>query len=91
MYILYNRIVTKPLPTTVTMTELRENLAAYLDAAEAGKTITVTRRGRPSVRLEAAGTEPQPLEPSALKAFRASLAVRVPADQVVRMRQDERT
>lgn len=79
--------INKPLPTTVTMTELRENLASYLDAAEAGETITITRRGKPSVKLVTAAQEQGALD---LAAFRASLGVRVGAGAVSRLRQGER-
>lgn len=80
----------KPLSTTVTMTELRENLASYLDAAEAGETITITRRGKPRVKLVTAAQEQGALDLAALAAFRASLGVRVGAGAVSRLRQGER-
>jgi prevent-host-death family protein len=35
----------------VPATELRSNLAAYLDEARAGGTVVVTRSGRPAARL----------------------------------------
>ena len=50
----------KPLPTEVTASALRDNLAAYLDAAEHGATITITRRGRPSLQLVVVGRRPKP-------------------------------
>lgn len=79
----------KPLATTVTMTELRGNLAAYLDAAEAGKTITIIRRGKPSAMMTAAQGGAA-LDVAELVTFRESLGVRVEAGAVVRLREDER-
>ena len=52
----------KPLPTEVTASALRDNLAAYLDAAERGATITITRRGRPSLQLAVVGETPEALD-----------------------------
>ena len=72
------------------MSELRENLSAYLDAAENGQTITITRRGRPSATLAAAGGAPEPLDLDALGTFRAALGVRVAESAVVSAREDER-
>lgn len=80
----------KMLPTEVTMTEFRDNLSAYLDAAESGKTITITRRGRPSATLAAAGEIADAIDLGALRAFRESLGVRTDESIIVRARQDER-
>lgn len=80
----------KPLPTEVTASALRDNLAAYLDAAEHGATITITRRGRPSLQLAVVGETPDALDPKDLRAFRASLGVSVEQSGVVAARQDER-
>jgi prevent-host-death family protein len=80
----------KTLPTEVTMTEFRDNLSAYLDAAESGKTITITRRGRPSATLTAAGEIADAIDLGALRAFRESLGVRIDESIIVRARQDER-
>ena len=82
--------MTKPLPTEVTMSRFRENLSSYLDAAENGQTITITRRGRPSATLAAAGGRGEPLDLGALRAFRDSLSVRLDDSVVVRAREDER-
>ena len=72
------------------MTEFRENLAAYLDAVEGGKTITITRRGRPSAKLEAARGTAQAIDLDELRAFRESLGVRTGDSVIVRARQGER-
>ena len=80
----------KPLPTEVTASALRDNLAAYLDAAERGATITITRRGRPSLQLAVTGETPEALDLTDLRAFRASLGVSVEQSVVVAARQDER-
>lgn len=72
------------------MSEFRENLSSYLDAAERGQTITITRRGRPSATLAAAGEWGEPLDLAALRAFRESLGVRVDESIVVRAREGER-
>ena len=80
----------KPLPTEVTASALRDNLAAYLDAAERGTTITITRRGRPSLQLALVGETPEALDLEELRAFRASLGVRLEQSGVVVARQDER-
>lgn len=66
----------RPLPLTVTMSEFRDNLAAYLDAVEQGRIVTITRHGRPSARLETARAAPAPIDAADLRAFRASLGVR---------------
>ena len=80
----------KLLPTEVTASALRDNLAAYLDAAEHGATITITRRGRPSLQLAVVGEMPEALDPKDLRAFRTSLGVRLEQGGVVAARQDER-
>jgi prevent-host-death family protein len=80
----------KTLPTEVTMTEFRDNLSAYLDAAENGKTITITRRGRPSATLAAAREIANAIDLGALRAFRESLGVRTDESVIVRARQDGR-
>ena len=82
--------MSKPLPTEVTASTLRDNLAAYLDAAEHGATITITRRGRPSLQLAVVGETPEALDPTDLRTFRASLGVRVEQSAVIAARQDER-
>ena len=87
---MYTTSMTKPLPTEVTMSEFREHLSSYLDAAERGQTITITRRGRPSAMLAAAEAKGEPLDVAALRAFRESLGVRVDESVVVRAREDER-
>ena len=80
----------KPLPTAVTASALRDNLAAYLDAAEHGATITITRRGRPSLQLAVVEETPDALDLEDLRAFRTLLGVRVKQSGVVAARQDER-
>lgn len=80
----------KPFPTEVTTSVFRDNLAAYLDAAERGATITITRRGRPSLQLAVAREAPEALDLTDLRAFRTSLGVRVERSAVVADRQDER-
>lgn len=82
--------MSKLLPLEVTMSEFRENLSAYLDAAENGATITITRRGRPSAKLAAAEEAPEAINLAGLKAFRASLGVRAQESAVVTTRRDER-
>jgi antitoxin (DNA-binding transcriptional repressor) of toxin-antitoxin stability system len=72
------------------MTEFRDNLSAYLDAAESGKTITITRRGRPSATLAAARGVLEAINLVELKAFRESLGVRVKESVIVEARRDER-
>ena len=81
--------MSKPLPTEVTASALRDNLAAYLDAAEHGATITITRRGRPSLQLAVVEETTEALDLEELRAFRASLGVRVKQSGVVAARQDE--
>ena len=81
--------MTKPLPTEVTMSRFRE-ISSYLDAAERGQTITITRRGRPSATLAAAGGRGKPLDLAALQAFRESLGVRVAESVIMSVRGDER-
>lgn len=82
--------MSKPLPTEITASAFRDHLAAYLDAAERGQAITITRRGRPSLRLTAAGEPPSTLDLEDLRAFRASLSVRVADSAVVAARGGER-
>lgn len=72
------------------MTEFRDNLSAYLDAAENGKTITITRRGRPSATLAAARGVLEAINLVELKAFRESLGVHVRESVIVEARRDER-
>lgn len=72
------------------MSEFRDNLSAYLDAAENGATITITRRGRPSAKLAAAGEVPEAIDLAELRAFRALLGVRAAESAIVAARQDER-
>ena len=74
----------------INMSEFRENLGAYLDAAEAGKTIIIRRRGKPSVTLSATHSLPEPIDVEHAKAFRESLGVSVDENAVVSNRRDER-
>ena len=73
----------------VSMSELRDNLAAYLDLVEHGKTITITRHGKPSAELRTA-ERATPIDLEALEAFRASLGVEVEESIIIKMRQGER-
>lgn len=78
------------LPLQVNMSEFRENISAYLDAVEAGKIVTIMRRGKPSAVLEAAKTLPEPINLQKLAKLRASLGVEVDNDIISRMRKEER-
>ena len=71
------------------MTEFRDNLAAYLDLVERGKTVTITRRGKPSAELKPTESA-EPIDVEALEAFRASLGVHVETNIIVEARQGER-
>ena len=82
--------MTHSLPLKVTMSEFRDNLSAYLDAVQEGKTVTITRRGRPSAVLTGATEVPEAIDLDDLKAFRASLNVDADSSVVVRSRQVER-
>ena len=72
------------------MSELRDNLSAYLDAAERGLTITVTRRGKPSATLAAIAPVPEAIDATALERFRQELKVQSPRSIVVELRTEER-
>lgn len=87
---LYNDDMSRTLPLEVTMSEFRDNLSAYLDAAENGATITITRRGRPSAKLAAAKEVPEAIDLTELRALRTSLGVRAQESAVVAARQEER-
>lgn len=80
----------KDLPSEVTMSALREHLSSYLDAVASGRTITITRRGKPSAVLSAVPTIPAALEPNDLEAFRESLGVKLTENTVVSARHEER-
>lgn len=77
------------LPLQVSMTEFRDNLAAYLDVVEQGKTVTILRRGKPSAELTSA-KHAEAIDLVELEAFRASVGVQVKESVVVKARQDER-
>ncbi len=87
---LYNYDMSRTLPLKVTMSELRDNLSAYLDAVENGATITITRRGRPSAKLATAAETPKAINLVELRAFRTSLGVRAQESAVVAARWEER-
>ena len=87
---LYTELMLKVQHTTVTMSELRDNLSAYLDAAERGVVITVTRRGRPSATLSATLDAPEAIDTGALERFRQSLGVQSTRSVVVELRERER-
>ena len=72
------------------MSDFRENLSSYLDAVEAGKTVTVMRRGKPSATLSAAQSLPAPIDSARLKAFREELEIDTDENAVVSNRRDER-
>ena len=72
------------------MSEFRDNLSAYLDAVEKGKTVTITRRGKPSAVLMAAQETPDAIDLDNLKSFRNALNVKVDGSVIARLRQDER-
>lgn len=81
--------MSESLPLQISMSEFRDNLAAYLDLVERGKTVTITRHGKPSAELRA--TEPvEPIDIGELEAFRTSLGVQTKESVVVRLRQGER-
>lgn len=72
------------------MSELRDNLSAYLDAAERGVTITVTRRGKPSATLAAVADVPAAIDTGALERFRQSLGIQSTRSIVLELREQER-
>lgn len=82
--------MSKVLPTHVTMSELRENLSAYLDAVEHGATITVTRRGKPSATLSAAPATAAAIDLAELEQFRDSFGVRADHNAILTNRENER-
>lgn len=82
--------MTKARHTTVTMSELRDNLSSYLDDAERGVVITVTRRGRASATLSAAKTMPDPIDLSELEHFRQELGVHSQRSVIIEGREQER-
>ena len=88
LYIMYTSLMNK-LPLQVSMTEFRDNLVAYLDLVARGKTVTITRRGKPSAELKTVEAAPA-VDVAELEAFRASLGVRVEEGIVVRARREER-
>ena len=90
LYMLYTQTMTKHLPLEVTMSEFRENLSAYLDAVEHGKTVRITRRGKPSAILTSAAETVPAIDLNDLQAFRANLDVKVGSSTIVSLRQDER-
>ena len=71
------------------MSELRDNLAAYLDLVEHGKTVTITRHGKPSAELKSAENA-EPIDVERLEAFRTSLGVEVETNLIVEARRGER-
>ncbi|CAN5903374.1 hypothetical protein BH24DEI2_BH24DEI2_23880 [soil metagenome] len=89
LYMLYTRVM-KHLPLEVTMSEFRDNLSAYLDAVEQGKTVRITRRGKPSAILSSVEEAVEAIDLADLQAFRNSLDVRVGSSAIVSLRQDER-
>lgn len=89
LYMLYTCLMAN-LPLEVNMSEFRDNLSAYLDAVEKGKTVRITRRGKPSAILTGAGKTAEAIDPDDLKTFRNSLKVEVGSSVIVSLRQDER-
>ncbi len=79
----------KSLPLQVGMAEFRDNLSAYLDLVEGGKTVTITRHGKPSAELRTAENA-EAIDIEGLEAFRASLGVQSGESVIVKARQDER-
>jgi len=79
-----------PLPLKVTMSEFRNNLSAYLDAVEAGKTVTITRRGRAAAILAGIEDLPEPIDIDDLKACRKKHDVGLHDNIIVRMRKEAR-
>ena len=74
----------------VTIREMRSNLRALIERAEAGEEIVILRRGRKVARLV-----PPPREPARfpdLTAFRASIALKGEpvSDTVIRQRREAR-
>ncbi len=74
----------------ITVKQTRERLRHYIDMAEQGEQIVVSRRGRPVVRLVPMSATPAPL-PS-LEEFRRKVARGGPplSEDVVSARRDER-
>ena len=78
-----------PLPLQVNITDFRDNLAAYLDLAERGKTVVITRHGKPSAELRIASVA-EAIDVEGLAAFRASLGVQSEENVIVKARRGER-
>ena len=72
------------------MSEFRENLSAYLDAVEQGKTVKITRRGKPSAVLSGVEETVEAINLADLRAFRNSLNVEIGRSVIVDLRQEER-
>ena len=72
------------------MSEFRDNLSAYLDAVEKGRTVTITRRGKASAVLTGVKQLPEPIDLDDLKAFSDALGAEGKSSVITRLRQEER-
>lgn len=72
------------------MSEFRDNLSAYLDAVEEGKTVTIMRRGKATAILAGAEDLPEPIDIDDLKAFSKKHDIGLRDSIIVRMRKEER-
>jgi prevent-host-death family protein len=74
----------------VKVREVRSNLRALIERAEAGEEIVILRRGKPVARLMPPDHEPRPFPD--LTGFRASIAVRGEpvSETVIRQRRESR-
>ena len=77
------------LPLRVNITDFRDNLAAYLDLAERGKTVVITRHGKPSAELRMVPSA-EAIDVEDLAAFRASLGAQSEENVIVKARRGER-